>query len=215
MRGDDNMMNSKEVSKWFIYNNPNLAKGLIDENIKVNKLLYFSQLMFYAVHKEKMLNEDFVAFPNGPVVYGVYADYRYGGLDSYVKDPIVIPDKKMEKVLQIINFLYASKSARDLIDETHCHNLWASVKKFIPNNPKIIFENAESELVEYYSNIYDTYKDFDFSKIGREKINENVYYYDKTKIKMTEEILEQLYSMPKFSEAQFIEDIVDGEIVLS
>ena len=39
-------LNTHEVAKWFIYNNPELAYGYLDENVKLNKLLYFSNLMF-------------------------------------------------------------------------------------------------------------------------------------------------------------------------
>ena len=36
------MLNSNDLTKWFIYHNPELSSGYIDENTKVNKLLYFS-----------------------------------------------------------------------------------------------------------------------------------------------------------------------------
>lgn len=45
------MLTAHKVAKWFIFHNPELASGFIDENIKVNKLLYFSNLMYICVEK--------------------------------------------------------------------------------------------------------------------------------------------------------------------
>ena len=39
------MITGNVTAKWFIFHNPELASGYIDENIKVNKLVYFSKLM--------------------------------------------------------------------------------------------------------------------------------------------------------------------------
>ena len=76
------MLKAHDVAKWFIYKNPELASGYIDENTKVNKLLYFSNLMYRCVEDDRLISDDFIAFPNGPVVYSVYRDYRYNGLNS-------------------------------------------------------------------------------------------------------------------------------------
>lgn len=63
------MLSGNEVARWFIFHNPELASGYIDENTKINKLLYFSNLMYYCIHNEYLIKDEFVAFPNGPVVF--------------------------------------------------------------------------------------------------------------------------------------------------
>jgi len=209
------MLNGTKVSKWFIYKNPNLANGYIDENIKVNKLLYFSQLMYYSVFNKKLLSDKFIAFPKGPVIFEVYTDYRYNGLNRFVNNQEDIDDKPQKQILEIVNFMYAKKNTEDLIKVSHNHNLWNDIQHLIPYNPEIIFENVSEDIINYYKNIYSTYKDTDFSLLGIEHVGGNTYYYRKDKITLNEDVISKLYEMPKFEYPQFVVDIRDDEIILA
>ena len=144
------MLNAHEVAKWYIFNNPELASGYIDENTKVNKLLYFSNLMYKCVKNEALIIDDFIAFPNGPVVFSVYRDYRYNGLNELpTQCPII--EGLPRKVLEIINFVYGNYSAQELVEESHTHSLWRNVSHMIPNNPIIHFENVDNfKMSPYY-----------------------------------------------------------------
>jgi uncharacterized phage-associated protein len=207
------MLTAREVAKWFIYNNPELASGYIDENTKVNKLLYFSNLMYVCVVKESLISDEFVAFPNGPVVYSVYRDYRYHGLNTLPSQGPSI-EGVPRKILEIINFVYGNYTAQELIDESHTHDLWKSVKHLIPNNPVINFDNIDQNLISYYQSLFSTYSEFDFSKISKEKISGNIYYFYKDSFEMTDEIVEKLSKFDRFEEPKFLE-IIDGELVIS
>lgn len=210
-----NALNSHEVAKWFIGNIPSLASGYLDENIKLNKLLYFSNLMYYCLEEKNLLNEEFVAFPKGPVLRSIYRDYRYNGLGTMPNQTCINGiDKKQKKVLDIISFVYGNKEADELVEETHQHSIWKNVEYLIPNNPRIDFSMTEPELVGFYQNLYRTYTDFDFSDIGKEKINGNLYYYSKSNFEMTDDVVEELSQYEKIGIPQFIE-IIDGEIVFS
>lgn len=207
------MLNAHDIARWFIYNNPELASGFIDENTKLNKLLYFSNLMYQCVENDRLISDDFVAFPNGPVVYSIYRDYRYNGLNQMPSHCPVI-DGIQGKVLEIINFVYGNCSTKELVEESHMHAQWKNVKHLIPNNPVISFDDIDSEMVSYYQALYHTYADFEFGKINKEKICGNVYYYDKESFDMTDEIIEKLSSFQKFDESKFLE-MIDGELVIS
>lgn len=209
------MLNCKDVAKWFIYKNPKLARGHFDENAIVNKLLYLSSLMYYSISGKSLLDEDFVAFPHGPVVYEVYRDYRYNGLDEYPQSISLDNATDDEiRVIETTNFIFSDMSAKDLISLTHRHNLWKDVKGFIPNNPVIDFGNASPELLESFATLYDTYLGFDFSVIKKEIINGTVFYYNSNNLEMTDEIIEEILELGDFSESQFIE-MIDGELVFS
>jgi len=207
------MLLAHDVAKWFIFNNPELASGYIDENTKVNKLLYFSNLMYRCIEHCKLISDDFVAFPNGPVVYSVYRDYRYNSLSALPSESPVI-DGVPKKVLEIINFVYGNYSTEELVEESHTHSQWNSVKHLIPNNPKIDFDNVDEELISYYKALFLTYSELDFSKIKKEKIRGNVYYYYQDSFEMTDEIIEKLSMFERFGEPKFIE-MIDGELVMS
>ncbi|MDE7326865.1 MAG: DUF4065 domain-containing protein [Lachnospiraceae bacterium] len=207
------MITGNEAAKWFIFHNPELASGYIDENIKVNKLVYFSNLMYHCVHNKDMISDDFVAFPNGPVVYAIYRDYRYNGLNMFPE--MVNPlEKEQEKILNIINFVYGDALADKLVEESHSHSLWKRVKSMIPNNPKIDFEDIDDALIEYNKNLYKAYSEMDFSKIAKEKINGNIYYYMKDEFDLTEDIIQRLSSFEPYGEPRFLE-MISGELVVA
>lgn len=207
------MVNGNEAAKWFIFHNPELASGYIDENTKINKLVYFSNLMYRCVHNEDLISDDFIAFPNGPVVFAIYRDYRYNNLNRL---PESIPplEKEHEKVFNIINFVYGDFPVKDLIEESHSHSLWKRVESMIPNNPKIDFNNIDDELIIYNKKLYATYSAMDFSELKKEKINGNVYYYLKNDMELTDDIIRTLSSFEKYDEPKFLE-MSNGELVVS
>lgn len=207
-------LSAHEVAKWFIYNNRQLANGYLDENVKLNKLLYFANLMFFCVKKELLLKDEFVAFRLGPVVYSIYKDYRYNGLDKIPNnDEIKGISDEQKQFLNIVNFVYGNKDSKELIDDSHSHNIWNAVKELIPNNPPIIFENIDDATCEYFNNLYNVYKNLDFSNIKKEVINGSVYFYNKNNIDI-DDYINQLVIMPKSDEPKYIENI-DGEFVFS
>lgn len=207
------MYKASNVAKWFIYKNPYLASGYIDENTKINKLLYFSNLMYYCVNKNNLIDEKFVAFPNGPVVYSVYRDYRYNDLDK-MPDKVEDFDKESLKILNIVNFIYGDLPVEALIKESHSHSLWKDVKELIPYNPRIEFEKVEDSLCEYNKQIYNTYVNFNFDNLKKEKINNNIYYYLKDSFDMNDDVIEKLSNFDRFDEPKFLE-MIDGELVIS
>lgn len=207
------MLSGNDVARWFISRNPELASGYIDENTKVNKLLYFSNLMYHCIYNENLISDDFVAFPRGPVIFSIYRDYRYNNLGRSMQYD-VNPDKKELKILNIINFIYGNRTTEELVGESHTHSLWKNVEHLIPNNPKINFENIDPELIEYNKVLYRTYADLDFANLAKEKINDNIYYYFKNSFEMTDEIIEKLESFDKYDEPKFIE-MINGELVVS
>lgn len=208
-------LNTHDVARWFIYNNPDLAHGYVDENTKLNKLLYFSSLMYYCVEKATLLDEGFVAFPNGPVVYSIYKDYRYNGLNLMpTSDDVQGIDDVQEHILNIVNFVYGNKEVQALVDESHSHNIWKNVSHLIPNNPKIDFSNIDEKMVAFYKNMFNAYNKFDFSKMKKEKINGNVIYYKDDNINMTDDVISYLLTIDRRDVPLYVE-LVDGEVVVS
>lgn len=214
------MINTFDAAKWFIKKNNFAVDYQNYQNLKLNKLLYFSELMHFSVFKEKMFDKDFVAFENGPVVYDIYTNYRRWDLKYHPSEDIEIKYNIGLQIMKIINFLYAHKSDNELIENTHSHNIWKEKIDLIPSNryynsPKIEFKNASQDLIEFYSNIYNAYKDVNFDNLVMIQIGKNYFYYFKDKIHLDEKILSELAEYPKFEDPQFIVDYIDGEVVLA
>lgn len=207
------MLTGNKAAKWFIFHNPELVSGYIDENTRINKLLYFSNLLYYCVNKRNLISDDFIAFPNGPVIFSVYSDYRYNGLDTLPSSSPEIASEE-EQFLNIIDFVYGNYSTHEMIEESHTQSPWRNVRHLIPSNPKIDFSAADASLIAYYQSLYQTYAGMDFTRIAKEKINGNIYYYSKDAFEMTDPIIEQLSSFARCSEPMFLE-LINGELVVS
>lgn len=112
----------KEIANYFI----SLASK-IDENdltnLKLQKLLYFSQGKYLAKTNKPLFEESIEAWKLGPVVREIYNNFKYCG--SF---PITAFDKGVKEVNindETKNFLnniweeYGKYSARYLVDLTH------------------------------------------------------------------------------------------------
>lgn len=203
------MVASHDVAKWLMDHNPSLASGYLDENVRLNQLLYFSNLMYYCVTQENMIDEDFVASKQGPLVLGVCRDYQNKKITQKqnIQDPIV------KQVLNIINFVYGYASKQAIIKELKGHAIWKEQQYQLASYPKLHFENVEEDLVDYFKGLYQAYDGFDFSNIKSEKINGNVYFYFQDAFEMTDEIVDWLFTLDHDDNPKFLEN-KNGKIVI-
>lgn len=198
------------LAKWFLSKNPQLCGGYIDENTKLNKLLYFSYLMHYAVTGRNLTDDKFEKWDNGPVSREIYREYRYNNLSKFSDTKVDIEDKNVLKFLEIVNFVYSNRTARELSEETHEHSIWIDAEK----NKDIDFRKIAEKEKCLMKNFYTTYADIDFDSMAMEKISGNIYYYDKSNLDMSDEVVSLLEKMEPQSEPMFVENI-NGELVFS
>lgn len=198
------------LAKWFLSKNPQLRGGYIDQNTKLNKLLYFSYLMHYAVTGRNLTDDKFEKWDNGPVSREIYEEYRYDNLSGFSETKVDIEDKDVLKFLEIVNFVYSNRTAGELSKETHEHSIWIDAEK----NEDIDFRKIAEKEKCLMKSLYATYADMDFDSIVMEKISGNIYYYDKYNLDMSDEVVSILEKMEPQSEPMFVENI-NGELVFS
>lgn len=194
------------IAKWFLLKNPSLLKGGIDENLKLNTLLCFSNLMYLSVYKKKLIDDKFEKFEGYPVVKSVYDEYQYNNLCESVDDKPTILDKKILQILEINNFVFGDFS---LSEPTELYKLTE-----VENEDEIEVRNIPQDIKEFMLNLYNLYKDYDFDNIGIELVNGNKYIYFRDELELTEDILNQLKAIEKQNTTTFIE-MIDGELVFS
>lgn len=203
-------MKAINLAKWFLNTNPSLLGGYRDENTKLNKLLYFSNLMYCSLYGKTLIDEDFEKWDNGPVIREIYKEYRYNKLSNKKILNVEIDDRDALKVLQIINLVYGDMKGSELSDESHKSSIWQEAER----NQKINFSNIDPSEKKFMRNLFDSYRNFDFNSFCIEKINGNKYFYDKSNLTMTEELICDLEKMPFKPDPIFIE-LIDGEVVFS
>ena len=204
-------MKASLLAKWFMKTNPSLKNGYIDENTKLNKLLFFSSSMYYATQNKNLTDEKFEKWDNGPVIRKIYTDYRYNNLSSFSDSEPVIKDDEILKILNIINIVYGDMDAKTLSHKSHQSLIWQKAQR----NEDLDFSNMSEEEKNFMTNVYQAYKGLDFENLRIEKINGNRYFYFQNNIKdFDEDLIKQLESVPSGAEPSFIE-LIDGEYVFS
>lgn len=115
-----------QIAEYFL----KLANKDLDEGItplKLQKLLYFAQGHYLALHDEPLFDEEIQAWEHGPVVPSIYHEYKNNG-SSYIQ---YSPSNSQEEVnadtqkyLDEIFQLYGQYSAWKLRNMTHETDPW-------------------------------------------------------------------------------------------
>lgn len=205
------MINTINLAKCFLSINPGLRVGNFDNNLKVNKLLYFASLIYYSIYQEDLIDENFERWDNGPVVREVYKEFRYNNLNTQNDCDFDEFSSDIKKVIQITNFVYGNKTSNELSDETHTHNIWIQT----PKNEYLEFSKINLSVKNYMKNLYLVYKDIDFKNLHKEIINGNIYFYYDDNIDLySEESLNEIQNISSTVFPIFVE-LLDGEMVFS
>jgi len=142
------MTTAFDVAKYII-------KSLAVDNLKLQKLLYYSQAVYLVLHnKEPLYPEEIEAWDYGPVVPPVYHEYKKHGFD-------IIPPVEEETALNFDQIravdmtlaCFGVLSGPTLINQTHFEDPWKNAYR--PGRPSGIITTEA---------IYEFFKDnLDFS----------------------------------------------------
>ena len=133
--------NALEISTFFI------KKGV--SPLKLQKLLYYSQLWFFVKNEKKLFTDRINAWIYGPVVHDVWSEFKY------IKRTSEIPKKRMDSmfcdVSNVDNHLedvwnaYGHLTGGDLVDLTHSESPWKNSRKGLlkntPSNKEVLINS--------------------------------------------------------------------------
>jgi len=114
-----------EIAIYLINKTANNEGGELLSNLKLQKLLYYSQAYYYAKYETPLFNEEILAWHYGPVIPMVYHKYK-----SFGKSGIPAEDKEvrlLEKEKDMIDEVFdyfGQFSALKLVDMTHSEKPW-------------------------------------------------------------------------------------------
>jgi uncharacterized phage-associated protein len=121
-----------EVAKYII-------KSLPVDNLKLQKLLYYSQAVHLVLNgKTPLFREPIEAWDYGPVVPAVYHEYKKFGLEFIpCLDESVMLDlgsNEIECISMVLGY-YGQMSGLDLVNKTHQESPWKlSYRPGFPSN---------------------------------------------------------------------------------
>jgi uncharacterized phage-associated protein len=104
-------------------------------NLKLQKLLYYSQAWFLALHDKELFREDFEAWVHGPVLPSQYHRFKHNAwrpLDDTIRPLLrtgnVLLDKHLDKIMNV----FGVENAPALEMMTHQEDPWIHARRGLP-----------------------------------------------------------------------------------
>lgn len=159
----------RTIAKWFIAQELDKPANKKEGNIKIQKLLFFSQLIYMCKNNGKLMyNEKFNAFENGMVLEKVRKEYlkSYSNLKLEAQEKLELPSDILE-ALNLTKKIFGKCSAEELSEMSHEFECWkkyfkkSGIKNHYDKNKSIVpYEELEKELykVQRVLNAYEISK---------------------------------------------------------
>jgi uncharacterized phage-associated protein len=118
--------NSSDIAKYFIW----LANetGSYISNLKLQKLVYYSQAWHLALHGQTLFDEDFEAWVHGPVIPGLYHSYKHFGWKPIQEEiTLDLPESTVSYLKEVADEYFAC-DAYELEQMTHAEAPWQKAR---------------------------------------------------------------------------------------
>jgi uncharacterized phage-associated protein len=109
-------------------------RGEVLTNLKLQKLLYYAQSWYLALHGESLFDEDFEAWVNGPVLpsqYDRFRAFQWRPITDEITRP-TFADPAIETHLREIINVFGSETAISLELMTHRETPWVEARGSLP-----------------------------------------------------------------------------------
>ena len=144
------MLTCYDVADYFIWLANDVGSFL--SNLKLQKLVYYAQAWHLAIHGEPLFEEDFEAWPHGPVIPSLYEKYKKFSWKPIQKE-VIEPRMPREviKFLEEVTDVYFACDAYDLERMTHQEDPWNLARGSLPiHDPSSNIINKKW-MKEYYA----------------------------------------------------------------
>ena len=115
-----------DVAKWFINQNIEGIDNSKDGNMKLQKLLFFAQMIYMCRNNgDTMFEEEFNAFEHGMVLQNVLWKYKdnFEELEKESKQKVEMPND-IEEILITTKEIFGECSPKELSEMTHELKAW-------------------------------------------------------------------------------------------
>jgi uncharacterized phage-associated protein len=205
LKGSEEMpTEAMKVAKWFLQEKLDSPRNTYDGNMKLQKLLYFSQLIHLAKYDEVLFTDPICAYKNGSVVENVRLAYK-NDIDSLVRDAFTASFEDLIKTqidaMELTKEIFGHLSAKELSELNHLHSAW---KKALESSEKCGFYYKEHSIInlnDIKNNELEIIKEMIQAHcITQERVhkyevvNGIKFFYNPDEIELTEDVLDMLES---------------------
>ena len=200
-------------------------RNTFDGNMKLQKLLFFADMISLAETGKPLFDDPVYAFDKGCVVESVRPMYKYK-YDEFAKQAESFDSDTLERVdrdvLDKTIGIFGNSSARDLSDACHHLSCWINAferaKESKRRRDSLITVDAmrdDARMLAGFLEAYETAEN-ENEKMSVEVINGISFYYDPEEITMDDELREELigYTEDGWTEPSYVVYKDDGELVV-
>lgn len=147
---------SKDVNRE-LFNNKivvNNNRKSYEGNIRLNKYLFLTQVVYLAKYDKLLFDDEFVAYDNGPVISKIVENYAR---ISTTREKVEIPKDIKDFVDKIYGALINATS-EELIEITHEDPEWIRLKPYTYYAPVLKLENNINEYKKRYKGLIEALK---------------------------------------------------------
>ena len=172
-----------DFAKHFINREYDHPRNTFDGNMKLQKMLYFSQLIHLATRGEKLFEDNMYAFKNGTVIESVRQRYRNNTIEfihESSQSEIAFNEPEMESV-SLAERIFGDLDAQTLSDLNHQQRSWISC-----------FERSKDDFVDgYYHKELSVIEAEDIMALDLDNIREVIdAFYEQSEGSDTVEVFE-------------------------
>jgi uncharacterized phage-associated protein len=128
-------------------------RGEVLTNLKLQKLLYYAQAWYLAIHNKPLFEEDFQAWVHGPALPSQYKRFKKFEWRPILEEGIVAPELKNEQVtahlIDIVN-IFGVETASALELMTHNERPWQEARKGVPSDQPSVSVISKQSMLEFY-----------------------------------------------------------------
>jgi uncharacterized phage-associated protein len=191
-----------DVARWFIKNNYDNPRNTLSGNSKLQKMLYFAQLIHLATYGDVLFSEPIHAFKNGAVVEEIRLKYR-NETRAFVEQANTFTEEFTDEqicTLQMTAEIFGDAGTEELIELNHFHRGWK--KTFERSRVQGNFYEKEAAVISI-----EEIKKYDLTNIKQMidahvsskelldaaiEVNGINFYYDPGEIEITPDLVKEL-----------------------
>lgn len=202
------MCTALDVAKVFIKKGLDTNRNKFDGNMKLQKLLFFANLISLSEKGKPLFEDSFNAFSNGCVIESIRLRYRNDCANLCADSSVFEPNFSQDEydVVNLTVELFGDLSARELSEINHTFDFWNNAYKrslqadgYKNKDSSLITLDEMLSEVKKMKYVIEQFKNTAYERMCEEVVNGIKFYYS-TDFEMTDEVLEQLVEFSREAE---------------
>lgn len=195
------MKNAKEFALFFMKKGMDTNPNTFDGNMKLQKMLFFANLIHLAEFESCLFNDEILAFRNGCVIEEIRLAYKnnYAKLKEESDRFIETFTEQERESLELTMEIFGNLSANELSNLNHQFKFWndsyqngISTSGFHDKTDSCVSVFSMKKEINIIIELIKTYRESKISEENYELVNGVKFYYDFNKKLLTDEIYTQL-----------------------